>query len=324
MAVRSRRWMPALVPMVFLAIVPGCATNAAHSSPVSAAPSTSVPISSSPAEAATSGSPTPEECSDNPPATNIAKSTGSGVEATVLKQVGPSSQWDIALPSSTAGRVPELTLGKLPGDFDAAFKLAYEKADAFTYGGMVLQLHLSNPTRSKITVFDLRPVNMRMVCMPAGLLVLYGSEGGDFIGMTMNLEASRPVAHERNPDDGNVSIEPYFASHTIVLPPGGSEDVDLDITVAKRAYAFDLALDYVTEGGRHTELIDRAGHSFRAAASMCPSTVNRATLSTSDGRRLRSQHFDKILQRTGAVDADGRFTVTRLTTEAYLKKCDTW
>jgi hypothetical protein len=57
---------------------------------------------------------------------------------------------------------------------------------------------------------------------------------------------------------------------------------------------------------------------------MCPSTVNRATLSASDGRRLRGQNFDKILQRTGALDANGQYTVTRLTTAAYLKKCDTW
>jgi hypothetical protein len=242
----------------------------------------------------------------------------------VLKQVGPSSQWNIALPASAASRVPELALAKLPRNFDAAFNRAYDKGDAYTYGGMVLQLHLSNPTRKKITIFDLRPVNMRTVCMPTGLLVLYGSEGGDFIGMTMNLEASRPVAHERNPEDGNVSTEPYFGSHTIVLAPGGSEDVDLDITVAKRAYTFDLALDYVTDGGKHTELINRAGYSFRAAASMCPSTVNRATLSASDGRRLRGQNFDKILQRTGALDANGQYTVTRLTTAAYLKKCDTW
>jgi len=332
MNVPAGRRLPTLAALVLLAALTGCTGDASQGAPAERVSSASVPIRESSAPATTSGAPAPAEsvspaaggCSDDPPATNVARSTGSGIKATVLKQTGPSSQWNIALPARTAGRVPELALTKLPSDFDAAFNRAYDKAGAFTYGGMVLQLHLTNPTRKKITIFDLRPVNMRTVCLPTGLLVLYGSEGGDFIGMTMNLDASRPVAHERNPDDGNVSTAPYFASHTIVLPPGESADIDLDISVAKRAYTFDLALDYVTEGGKHTELVDRAGHPFRATASSCPSTVNRATLSAADGRRLRGQHFDKILQRTGTVDANGQFTVSKVTTAAYLKKCDTW
>ena len=324
MTVLTWRVVPTVVVSMILGAAAGCANEAAHRTPPNTMPSAAVSDSATPVVDASSTSPAPAPCSDDPPPTNTATSTGSAVEATVLKQSGPSSQWNIALPDATADRVPELGRTELPDDFDTAFNRAYDEAGAFTYGGMVLQLHLANPTGKKITVFDLRPVNMRMVCMPTGLLVVYGSEGGDFIGMTMNLEASRPVAHERSPDDGNVSTEPYFGSHTIALAPGESQDVDLDITVAKRAYTFDLALGYVTDGGKHTQLIRRGGQPFRATASMCPSTANRATLSASDAQRLRGQHFDKILARTGALDENGKFTVSRATTEEYLRKCDTW
>jgi hypothetical protein len=301
-----------------LATLPAACANETRS-PAAPAPSSA----GSPAAGVASAAAAPAPCSDDPRPANVARSTGSAISATVVSQSGPSMQWDIAVPGSGTGAVPELAEPKLPQDWAEPFDRAYDRAGAFTYGGMRLQLNLENRSDRQITVTDVRPVNIRAVCLPAGLLVLYGSEGGDFVNMVINLDAGRPVAHERSPE-GNVSTEPYFGSHTLPVAAGQSQDISLDLQVAKRAYAFDIAVSYVDAGAVETQIVNRRGRPFRAAASVCPSPDNRARLSEADAALLRNHRFDKVMTRTGELDATSNYIVREQTMSEYLRRCQTW
>ena len=154
-----------------------------------------------------------------------------------------------------AGAGAELSEEKLPDDWNGTFNRAYDLAGAFVYGDAVVQASLENTSDDQLTIDEVRPVNMRVVCPPSALLVLYGSEGGDLVEMHFNLEAARPIAHENLGD--SISTEPYFERHRIDIPAGSSKTLQLTFDVAKRAYTFDIGLQYVLNGATYTQVIRR-------------------------------------------------------------------
>lgn len=262
------------------------------------------------------------QCSDAPRTTNTASGDGTALRVGGLRQYGSGSSWDIALPDGGPEQVPELTEEKLPDDWDSAFARAYDLAGAFVYGDAVIQASLENTSAEQLTIIDVRPVNMRIVCMPSALLVLYGSEGGDLVEMHFNLEAARPIAHENLGD--SISTEPYFGSHKIDIPAGSSETVTLTLDVAKRAYAFDIGIRYVLDGATYLQVIRRPKGPFRVMPDTCPPAAERQELAEVDVGRLKAHRFRQIRQRTGELDANGGYLVRSVSPESYVQKCPTW
>ena len=262
------------------------------------------------------------QCSDAPAATNTASGDGTALRLGGLKQFGSGSAWNIALPDGGPEQVPELSEEKLPDDWDGAFGRAYNLAGAFVYGDAVIQASLENTSGDQLTIINVRPVNIRIVCMPSALLVLYGSEGGDLVEMHFNLEAARPIAHENLGD--SISTEPYFGSHKIDIPAGSSETLALTLDVAKRAYTFDIGVQYVLDGATYTQVIRRPKGPFRVMPDTCPPAVERQELAEGDVVRLKAHRFRQIRQRTGELDANGGYLVRSISPEAYVQKCPTW
>ena len=264
----------------------------------------------------------PNACAERPK-TNLAEGDGSALRTEVLRQFGSGDAWNIAIPADGVDRVPQFKEEGLPQDWDGAFRSAYDEAGAFVYGSAVIRFAVENTSASEVSIFDLRPVNMSAVCMPDGLLVLYGSEGGDLISMQFDLEAARPIAHE-NHGGGNVEVEPYFANHSIDVAPAASEIIEVETVVSNRAFAFDLALEYTVGGQRHTQVVSRPGGPFRVTPSLCPRPSERAKLAPADADRLRAHRYTEVRQRTGGVDAAGRYVVEDVPFETYAQKCATW
>src|SRR5262249_47425770 len=142
-----------------------------------------------------------------------------------------------------------------------------------------------------IVIDDIRPVNTRIVCMPSGLLVLYGSQGGgDYINLGYNLDAARPVAHEISTSD-IMMPEFYFTNHTIPVAPKDTAQIGMILNGARHAYTFDIEIEYLENGAKHTVVFEPKGGPLKVTASACPSPADRKELTDQDVARLRQHRF---------------------------------
>jgi hypothetical protein len=262
-----------------------------------------------------------DPCSDAPPATNVANSNGNAIESTLTSQSGGGGGWNIALPADAMDQYPDLlNEGKFSG-FDA-LDAAINDGVAFAYGGTRISLQIGNRTNKHMSIYDIRPVNTRNVCPPAGLLVQYGTEGGDFVALTFNLAAARPIAHERL-ESGEVSTKPYFGENpTIDVPVNDPLDMSLDFSASTSAYSFDIGIFYIVDGAKFTQVIRGSNGPFLTTASDCPNPAVRRTLNDAEVARLRSHRYQEIRQR--ASDERGQYVVEAVAPHTYANQCDAW
>lgn len=317
-----RRDASAAIVSVLL-MMAGCASEDA----TSASERVSTPNASRVTDDPTSSTPTPSSvlpanpCSDAPPATNLADTNGTAIGSTVISQSGGGGSWNIALPASAMNRYPELlNEGRFSGF--VALDAAINDGVAFAYGGTRISLQIENRTKKHVRIHDVRPVNMRVVCPPSGLLVQYGTEGGDFVALTFNLAAARPVAHERL-ESGEISSKPYFGENpTIDVPPDGPIDMSLDFDTPTRAYSFDIGIYYVVGGAKFTQVIQGKNGPFRTTASDCPDPTIRRTLNDADVAQLRNHRYQEVRRR--ASDEQGQYFVKSVAPDTYANQCDAW
>lgn len=294
------------------------ATSNARSSPSTTPYSTTPPSTkAATAPAVTDATAT---CSDYPDSTNDERTTKKSFTASINHQSGINDGLDLALTAAGAKRNQGL-LSPTLDDF-RAMDGAYANDDAFSYGGAQIAITVANSTTQQIVIDDIRPVNMRSVCFPSGLLVLYGSEGGgDYIDMEFNLDAARPVAHIIDESE-NVLPALYFDAHTITVNPNDSADLAIYVNVNKGAYMFDLGVDYVLNGRKYTELISPDKGPFKVTASACPSPDGRRLLTQADVTRLKAYRFQKVRQR--ADGPNSTYVVRSVDPITYQAQCQTW
>jgi hypothetical protein len=276
-----------------------------------------------PSAAAASAAPSPDPSAlcQNGSLSNPAQGAGDDLKVEILHQQGGGSGWNLALPASSVKDFPGLAGKKTSA---AETKLdPFDDGGAFSYDGAVLKLSLYNRRSNRLTIHDIRVVNKRVVCPPDGLLSLEGNEGGDFVNIAFSLDAAAPIAHEKN-ESGEVSPQPYFNANVIEVNPADQVTVEMDMSMVKFAYEFELAIDYTVGGSKHTQLVRRPHGPFRVTTSLCPSPGLRARLSQSDVVRLKAQHYGLVRLRTGEVDAAGSYIYKNLTTAEYLRSCPTW
>jgi len=258
-------------------------------------------------------------CSDDPAATNVAAGDGTALTVTVSHQSARSEKWDVAIPAAAMGRYPELLGSSL--SFDGIDR-AYAQGDAFSYGGSMIGLLIQNRTSEQVVVDDIRPVNTRTVCIPTGLLVLYGSQGGTYIDLVYDLDAARPIGHEQTPE-GEIKQGWYFSQHTIPVAANDSTGVEMTLHAAKRAYTFDFAIEYISKGQKYTQIVHPNAGQFKVTASTCPDSDMRKVLSDADVARLRGHRFQQIRRRADTTTADGQFFVSPVDPQAYVGQCPT-
>jgi hypothetical protein len=250
--------------------------------------------------------------------TNRAATTGTALTTTVIGYTVDGA-WDYVLPRAAADRYRALFREEM--EFDLLTE-AVAAGDVYAYGAATVFLLLKNGTGDGINITGVRPVNMHRRCLPDGLLILYGSEGGDQVELAFDLEAARPVAHSRDSGD-RPTAELYFDTHkSIEIPAGDTLNLNLDFSVSRYAYAFDVELEYVTGGTKKTQVIQAAkGKPFLATASDCPSAATRQRLGGADLRRLQNHRYDAVRQK--GWTADSVPFVTAVPPETYAKQCAT-
>ncbi|GAA4607853.1 hypothetical protein BJY16_006548 [Actinoplanes octamycinicus] len=284
----------------------------------SAPPEESAPPADSAAPAAA------PECGGKPPRNPArTESAGDALRFTVTREMS-GQLWDIALSDTSAARYPDLAFTGDLGDGAKTLELrdVYARAmaeDGYAVGVDGIELSIRNAGDSVATINDVRLVDIGTECLPDGLLVLYGNEGGDPIQvLDFDLRADIPVAY-----DGSEPDVEYFSAKTISVQPGTDEQyVRIDATAGAAAYTFRVEVSYTVAGEAFTQVFGRAGGGpFRVAALTCPDPDLRRELSDADIAQLKSHRWEQIRVRESGANLQA---VRSVTAESYAENCPTY
>jgi len=256
--------------------------------------------------------------------TSVARNTGESLEMLM----GGSAAVDgmnFVLPTSVRSQFPEVRAGEVagssggPADLHTAYDRAFN-AGAFVYGHPYFNAELRNSSRQAVTIYDIRPVNLRTLCLPSGLLAMYGAEGGDSEAMEFDLDADRPIA--RVPPGEDEAGLPYFQSHMIEIAAADTSWLDMTFTLAKRARSFDVAISYASGGRKYVQVLKNGSQPFRAMPATCPAADDRDHLSDLDVQRLAAHRFDEVLVQ-GELSSQGQPTMKEEDPNTFAADCVT-
>lgn len=186
------------------------------------------------------------------------------------------------------------------------------KAKGFTYGGGEFGAQVLSAAPDGLTLTDIRPVNIVEECIPVGLALLFGNEGGGVTDLTFDLDAAKPLAH---PEDAGPDSEPYFDNHKDTVDAKDGKWLTLDFHVGAHAYSFDLLFEYTSGGKSGHQLVDNAGEPFRVTPSLCFSPDDRARMTAADAQRLGALQYQNIRERAKPTE------ISAVSPEQFTQRC---
>jgi hypothetical protein len=299
-------------------VLAGCASREADGS-TAATPATTATTS----EATTTPLPTEptrqdQSCPELTEKKIIRSDTGSLLRATIVSQLGPRGAQDVAIPADLEGEFPELRTGVVD-DLNGTFERALASG-GFIYGAPRITIALENTSSDPATIYDVRPVNLRTVCMPTGPLARFETQGGDAIEFVINLDADRPVALVPV-GENEVPFQPYFPDNPTTVAPNDTQPINLNFILAKYAREFDVAVSYISEGTKYTQVVHPAGGPFRATPLVCPEPQDRSGLSSDDVQRLAEHRFSKVVVPDDPTSVG--FAIKEVDPKAFSEDCVT-
>ena len=270
-------------------VLTGCQTSS------TTATSTTAPsiFTSTEATASTSAA-----CVDADAVTPPPPSSASALSITLAAVTAEDGAEDYVLPSAIRSDFPEFVAGHWPFDNGTdADELSNRvlKEGAFIYGHPYMDVVLGNTATSALTVTGVRVTNLRSVCLPNGLLVRMGAEGGDDVPIEFNLDAAQPIAMI-SAANGQVAYKPYFEQTTEKIAAGDQLELNMNFDVSKHARVFDLTVSYVLKGKSYTQTIrPPGGRLFRVMPLTCPASEDLQRMSPQEISTLAAYRFDKVL-----------------------------
>lgn len=229
--------------------------------------------------------------------------------------------WDIALTEALSGQYPELSYsGNNVKTLD--LRKVYARAmveGGYAYGTDGVAVAISDVGSGPVAINGVRLVDISRECLPSGLLVLYGNEGGDPISvLEFDLRADVPLAYDGS-QEGKVA---YFSEKKISIRPGDEQYLRVDATTGPEAYAFRIEVSYTAGGESYTQVFGRSdGGPFRVAARTCPDVDDRRELSEDDIARLKSHRWKQIRARQWV---DSVQSINSIPSETYAEVCPTY
>jgi hypothetical protein len=262
----------------------------------------------------------PAACVDAGSVTAPPPGPPSALSVSVSRVLGYGGE-DYVLPPAIRTHFPQFAGGQWPAD-DALVERALREG-AFVYGRPFVTVVLENTAGSDLTITDLRATHLQTVCLPKGLLLRMGQQGGDDKQLSFDLDAARPVALKPVPE-GQVPYEPFFTQDAVTIPAGEQTDLMMTFSNSRNARVFDLTATYVQGGKSYTQVIQPAGGLFRAMPQICPATEDVAKLTEPDLAALAAHRFDEVLDvDTTSKDAYAQFFLRERDPQEFSADCTT-
>lgn len=176
---------------------------------------------------------------------------------------------------------------------------------AFLLAGAEMTVSLEGLGDSQLVVSGVRPHNLQAVPYPASLLLLIPSQG-ETDAMLIDLDRPSPIARvmDGEPDEG----QPYFQRKYIALGKGERAVLAISAVALRRAYTFQIAVDYEYGGTQHTLILSQDGTptTFRVAPGPCNAYDKGKVRDEAERRYFDALRFGsvKVLATTG-FDSEG-------------------
>jgi len=300
---------PLAAVTVLVVLAGGCRQPASSAAPVPTAP---VPTASDPTVAITSSESASAEGSNCPAQHTVKEPYPASTDAGIVFN-NPSfyalfrnSDWAFSTEVVAQWRDQLLSTGPI-GALDKTVK-----AKGFTYGGGEFGAQVVSAAPGGVTLTNIRPVNIVEECIPVGLALLFGNEGGGVTDLTFDLDAAKPLAH---PEDAGPDSEPYFDNHKDTVDTKEGRWLTLDFHVGAHAYSFDLLFEYTSGGTSGHQVVDNGGEPFRVTPSLCFSPDDRARMTAADAQRLSGLQYQNIRERTKPTE------VSAVSPEQFTQRC---
>ncbi|WP_219519504.1 hypothetical protein [Nonomuraea ceibae] len=263
--------------------------------------------------------PTPPTCADSALSETLS-GTGSALQFERVTPTARNGQLNFIVPGAASG---SLKLDSQP------FGIIFEQAladGAFIYGRPQISFWMKNVTNSEVIILDLRAVNIRTVCMPKGILALFGTQGGDADLFAMNFDADRPVALIPSSDSDTIPQTPYFSTRgeLTLAPSASAQHILIQGYLARKARTFELAVTYNVDGEEFTQIIRPDSGPFRVAPDICPLAQDLPSLTDEDIARFRSHRFAEVARSSNTTrDPNGNIALEKVSHEQYMESCTT-
>lgn len=242
---------------------------------------------------------------------DTATATGTELLATTLRYSASSFRRDVALSAESLAKLPEALSTDAFLDMDHAYLNG-----AFAAGGAFAQVAFENTGSGTISVYDVRPVNIVVECVPLAALIAYGNEGGDPAEMVFSMDAAAPMAWAS--DERGQLVGPYFEEFpSINLGAKEKQNFLFTFLAETGAYTFELLVSYEQDGRKANTLLRNGLVPFRVTTSLCPSQDARLAMSEPEVRHMRSLRYENVRSRhvlEPAVESP----------DEWARDCPTW
>ena len=188
-------------------------------------------------------------------------------------------------PSATAaGAAPYFKLNSVNVADPSPTMLQQEDvAGGYLLGGLDLNINFDTTSQDEITIYNIRPVNVKSQGIVSGALLYNPPPGGSdntVLPMYYDMDVANRVARSYNIKTATEGA-PFFATQSIGVTSTGPQPVALYFAASQGAYTFDLAVDYELDGKKYSQTFDIGGKPFAITGDLCHGSSAASTQSKS-------------------------------------------
>lgn len=245
------------------------------------------------------------------------------LRATILS-TGTDSAYGGIFPAQLSAKATNYVdkLGSLPkaADYEQVFQ--NELSDgAYAAGGIRVNIALQVLVDGEISLYDIKPVNVKREPVPLDTVILLSLGHGPGANIEVSLDQAVPVAM----DVGSGKPTRFGAAEVMGLSKNNKGSIDAAFTTQTVAETFDIAISYEYQGASYSQVLHRTpdGQPFRAAALMCDSKLQTpvSEVSTAELERLRALRYRKVVGLDPTIDAAGNYTAKTIDPNVFATQC---
>ncbi|MEV6831886.1 hypothetical protein [Amycolatopsis sp. NPDC051102] len=245
------------------------------------------------------------------------------LRATVLA-TGTDSAYGGIFPTQLSAKADSYVdkLSKAPNDADYERIFQGELSDgAYAAGGIRVNIALEVLVDGEISLYDIKPVNVKREAIPLDTLVLLSLGHGPAAKVQVSLDQAVPVAM----DIGSGQPQRFGASEMMGLSKASKGIIDAAFTAQSVAETFDIELSYEYQGKQYTQVLHRTpdGEPFRAAALLCKDRLQAPApeVSAAELERLRTLRYRRVVGLDSTIDAAGNYAVKNIDPNDFAGRC---
>lgn len=193
---------------------------------------------------------------------------GTGLNTTIVKVTDGAYGWRVVFPQHALPAAQDFLNQEYQPQDPEDFLSRELDAGAYVVGGILVYLNLESTLENELTIYNVRAVTTPVETPTGAFVSLSQAAGGTDYDMEFDLDTSVPVAKELLPRGEGLG-EDFFSVQRIGLRKGEKATLEMMFIAQRRAYSFNIEIDYEVSGKQYRTIVQRNGTPFRVAPSPC-------------------------------------------------------